>query len=88
MKKYILGLFLGACILNAEILEVKQLFNKKVVKVKKEQIGPLKSFYGRLAFDESLTFDVVSRFDGYITKLDANKLYWEAKKDEALFSIY
>ncbi len=88
MKKYILALFLGACILNAEILEVKQLFNKKLTEVKKEQIGPLKSFYGRLAFDESLTFDVVSRFDGYITKLDANKLYIEAKKDKPLFSIY
>lgn len=88
MKKYILALFLGLCILNAEILEVKQVFNKKVTKVQKEQIGPLKSFYGRLAFDESLTFDIVSRFDGYITKLDANKLYIEAKKNEPLFSIY
>ncbi|RXJ91664.1 cation transporter [Arcobacter sp. CECT 8983] len=88
MKKYILVLFLGACILNAEILEIKQLFNKKLVKVQKEQIGPLKSFYGRLTFDESLTFDVVSRFDGYITKLDANKLYSMAKKNEPLFSIY
>ncbi|RXK12728.1 cation transporter [Halarcobacter mediterraneus] len=88
MKKYLLVLFLGACILNAEILEVKQLFNRKLVKVQKEQIGALKSFYGRLAFDESLTFDVVSRFDGYITKLDANKLYSRVKKDEALFSIY
>lgn len=88
MKKYIIYLFLGACILNAEILEVKQLFNKKLTEVKKEQIGSSKSFYGRLAFDESRVFDVVSRFDGYITKLDANKLYSMAKKDEALFSIY
>lgn len=88
MKKYLLGLFLGASLLSAEILEVKQLFNKKLTQVQKEQIGPLKSFYGRLTFDESEIYDVVSRFDGYITKLDANKLYSTAKKDEALFSIY
>ena len=88
MKKLLVGLFLGACILNAEILEVNQLFNKKLTTVKKEQIGASKSFYGRLTFDESRVFDVVSRFDGYITNLDANKLYSYMKKDDELFSIY
>ena len=74
--------------LKAEILEVNQLFNKKLVKVKKEQIGTVKSFYGTTAFDDSKVVDVVTRYDGYITQLHANKKLMNVKGGEKLFSIY
>lgn len=83
----ILILLLGSFI-NAEILDAKQLFNKKITKVKKEEILLSKSFYGITKIDESSTFDIVSRFDGYITNLNANKSYITIKKGEPLYSIY
>lgn len=81
------ALLLGST-LNAEIIEAKQLFNKKIVKVKKEEISVSKSFYGITKIDESSLVDIVSRFDGYITKLNANKKFMTIKKDEPLYSIY
>ncbi|SNV22903.1 membrane fusion protein cluster 2 protein [Aliarcobacter butzleri] len=83
----ILILLLGSFV-NAEILDAKQLFNKKITKVKKEEILLSKSFYGITKIDESSTFDIVSRFDGYITNLNANKNYMTIKKGEPLYSIY
>ncbi|WP_323658016.1 efflux RND transporter periplasmic adaptor subunit [Aliarcobacter butzleri] len=83
----ILILLLGSFV-NAEILDTKQLFNKKITKVKKEEILLSKSFYGITKIDESSTFDIVSRFDGYITNLNANKSYMTIKKGEPLYSIY
>lgn len=83
----ILILLLGSFV-NAEILDAKQLFNKKITKVKKEEILLSKSFYGITKIDESSTFDIVSRFDGYITNLNANKSYMAIKKGEPLYSIY
>ncbi len=74
--------------LNAQIIEAKQLFNKKVVKVKKEEVNITKSYYGITKIDESSLVDIVSRFDGYITKLYANKTYMKIKKDAPLYSIY
>ncbi|MFY9081853.1 efflux RND transporter periplasmic adaptor subunit, partial [Aliarcobacter butzleri] len=62
--------------------------NKKITKVKKEEILLSKSFYGITKIDESSTFDIVSRFDGYITNLNANKSYMSIKKGEPLYSIY
>jgi membrane fusion protein, copper/silver efflux system len=75
-------------VLSAEIIDAKQLFNKKIVKVQKEELSINKSFYGITKIDESSLFDVVSRFDGYITKLNANKKFMTIKKDEPLYSIY
>lgn len=83
----ILILLLGSFV-NAEILDAKQLFNKKITKVKKEEILLSKGFYGITKIDESSTFDIVSRFDGYITNLNANKSYMTIKKGEPLYSIY
>ena len=74
--------------LNAQIIEAKQLFNKKVVKVKKEEVNITKSYYGITKIDESSLVDIVSRFDGYITKLYAHKTYMKIKKDAPLYSIY
>lgn len=88
MKYLFIALLLSVSILNAQIIEVSQVFNKKLVKVQKEQIGTLKSFYGRTALNETKIYDIVTRFDGYITKLYANEQYKTIKKASPLFTIY
>lgn len=74
--------------LQAKPLDIKQLFNKELVKVKEEEVGKSKNFYGKLLIDESKTLDIVSRYDGYITSLSANKTYMKLKKGDTLFTIY
>ena len=88
MKLFLSALILGYTMLNAQILEVSQLFNKKLIKVQKEQIGTLKSFYGHTALNETKIYDIVIRFDGYVTNLYANELYKTIKKGNPLFTIY
>ena len=88
MKLFLSALILGYTMLNAQILEVSQLFNKKLIKVEKEQIGTLKSFYGHTALNETKIYDIVIRFDGYVTNLYANELYKTIKKGNPLFTIY
>ncbi len=88
MKLLLSSLIIGFTILNAQILEVSQLFNKKLVKVEKEQIGSLKSFYGTTALNETKIYDIVTRFDGYITNLYANEQYKQIKRGSLLFTIY
>ena len=86
-KLLIITLFLTT-VLNAQIIDAKQLFNRKIVKVKKEEVIENKSFYGITKIDESSIVDIVSRFDGYITNLKANKTYMNIKKGDVLYSIY
>ena len=74
--------------LNGKILEVEQLFNKKLTEVKKEKKTLKKSFYGKTVLDETKVYDIVTRFDGYITNLYANKTYKNIGKNEKLFTIY
>ena len=88
IKNLILTTLLLSSFLQAQILDAKQVFNKKTTKVIKEEISINKSFYGITKIDESSLTDVVSRFDGYITKLNANKKYMSIKKGEPLYSIY
>lgn len=88
IKIILLSTLLLGSALNAEIIEAKQLFNKKIVKVKKEELAQTKSFYGITKIDESSLVDIVSRFDGYITNLNANKTYMSIKKGAPLYSIY
>ena len=88
IKKIVLTSLLISGFLQAEILDAKQLFNKSIIKVVKEEVSFDKSFYGITKIDESSITDIVSRFDGYITKLNANKKYMSIKKDEPLYSIY
>ena len=88
IKILILSTLLLSSFLQAQILDAKQVFNKKTTKVIKEEISINKSFYGITKIDESSLTDVVSRFDGYITKLNANKKYMTIKKGEPLYSIY
>lgn len=72
----------------AKILDAKQLFNKTTVKVKQEAISQTKSFYGQTMVDTSKVYDVVTRFDGYITKLYANEDFMNISKGEPLFELY
>lgn len=91
IKKYLGVTFLSFLIftnVDAKIIEVEQLFNKKVTEVKEESIGETKSYYGKMAIDESNVIDIVTRFDGFITKLYANKNLMYVNKNEPLFSIY
>ena len=88
IKILILSTLLLNGFLQAQILDAKQLFNKTTTKVIKEEISINKSFYGITKIDESSLTDVVSRFDGYITKLNANKRYMTIKKGDPLYSIY
>ena len=88
IKILILSTLLLSGFLQAQILDAKQLFNKKITKVVKEEVSINKSFYGVTKIDESSLVDITSRFDGYITKLNANKKYMTIKKGEPLYSIY
>ncbi|MGM0518929.1 MAG: efflux RND transporter periplasmic adaptor subunit [Campylobacterota bacterium] len=74
--------------LNAKIIEVEQLFNRKTTNVKQEDISITKSFYGKLKIDESKVIDVVTRFNGYITSLTANKTFMKVDKNQELFQVY
>ena len=88
IKMLILSTLLLSGFLQAQILDAKQLFNKKITKVVKEEVSINKSFYGITKIDESSLVDITSRFDGYITKLNANKKYMTIKKGEPLYSVY
>ncbi|RBQ28815.1 HlyD family efflux transporter periplasmic adaptor subunit [Aliarcobacter vitoriensis] len=88
MKNLIFFISFIAIGLNANPIDAKQLFNIEKTKVKKEFVKESKSFYGITKIDESKTFDIVSRFDGYITYLNANKNYISIKKGEHLYSVY
>ena len=88
IKILILSSLLFSGFLQAQILDAKQLFNKKITKVVKEEVSINKSFYGVTKIDESSLVDIVSRFDGYVTKLNANKKYMTIKKGEQLYSVY
>lgn len=93
MRKYYFksAIFLSIFIftsLNAKIIEVEQLFNRKTVKVKQEEVSITKSFYGKMAIDESKVVDVVTRFDGFVTNLKANKTFMKVNKNEELFQVY
>lgn len=88
MIRIFLFLNLITGLIFAEIIPSKQLFNREIIKVKKEYLNISKNFYGVTKLDESSFVDVVSRFDGYITKLYANKSYMNIKKGEVLYKIY
>ncbi len=81
-------IFLAFVSLEAKILEVNQLFNKEIVKVKDETVYETKSFYGETLFAEDSIKDIVLRVDAYVSSLNANKNLMQIKKGEELFSLY
>lgn len=87
MIKLFLILFITITI-DAKIIEVSQLFNKKIVSVKSEQISIKKTFYAKTMIDESRIYDINLRFSGFIEKLYVNKSFTLIAKDDKLFSIY
>ncbi len=87
MKKLLLIIFI-ATILDAKILEVKQLFNFKTISVKKVSFEEKKSFYAKTAIDESKIYDVSLRFDAFINDLFVDKVYKFINKGDPLFNIY
>ena len=93
IKNIVLTALLLSSVLQAQVIDVKQLFNKTTTKVKKEEVSINKSFYGVTKVDESTLTDIVSRFDGYITKLYANNKYMtimsaQQKEDRLFENIY
>lgn len=88
IKQTIFFLLILANIVCAKELDLKQLFNKQTVKMINEELVFSKSYYGITSLDESKTVDIVSRFDGYITHLNANKNFMSVKKEDLLYSIY
>lgn len=78
IKNIVLTALLLSSVLQAQVIDAKQLFNKTTTKVKKEEVSINKSFYGVTKVDESTLTDT-SRFDGYITKLNANNKYMTIK---------
>ncbi len=88
MRFFLTFLLVSFTLVNAQIIEAQQLFNKKITQVKKEDISITKEFYANSIIIEDKVVDIVTRFDGYITKLNANMLYMDVKKNQPLFSIY
>ena len=92
MNKILVGIYLiflfTQNVANAKIIEVTQLFNKSITKVKEVNTGIIKSYYGNIQINEENNIDITTRFDGFITNLRANKTFMPVKKGEVLFSIY
>jgi len=84
----VIGLLLVTLFLQAEVLEVKQLFNKKIIAVKSTKQAEAKTFYATTKLDESRLFDVSLRFSGFVEKLDVSKKFQTVQKGERLFTIY
>ena len=88
MRGLLFVIFFLSIGLDAKVLEVKQLFNKTIVKVKKENFSISKEFYGDTRIDESSVRDIVLRYDGFINNLYANRRYQPIYKSQKLFTIY
>ncbi len=73
---------------QAEILEVKQLFNKKIISVKSVQKAKEKIFYATTRYDESKIVDVTLRFSGFVEKIYADKVLMSVDQGQKLFRIY
>lgn len=84
----VLWLVCFAVVLQAEILEVKQLFNKKIVSVKSQELAEKKIFYAKSAFDESKIVDVSLRFSGFVEKIYVDTTFITVHKGDTLFSLY
>ncbi len=84
----ILLLILLSLSLQAEILQVRQLFNLKTVTVQKRLATVAKTYYGKTAVDESRVRDISLRFDAFVTRLYADKSFIKVKKGDPLFRLY
>ena len=83
----IISIFISVNIF-AKPIEAKQLFNRKIIKVKKEHINYTKSYYAKTTIDESKIKDMTLKFSGFIKKLYVTKSYQMIQKRDKLFTIY
>ncbi len=81
-------LILTAVVLNAKIIDAKQLFNKKVIEVQEQNISITKSYYAKITPDSTKVKTLSLLFSGYVEKLYADKPFMEIKKGDKLFDIY
>jgi len=86
--KYLLYLIMISALLQAKPLEVSQLFNKKTIKVTKQNITLSKIFYADIRIPDDAIKNINIRFDGFVGDLYVNKNYQLIKKGEPLFDIY
>jgi len=85
MNKIIYILFISSFTLA---FNLEQNFNIKTYTVQKQNISNYKEFYGKVELDKANIYDINLRFDGFITKLYANKEYQYINKGDTLFNIY
>ena len=86
--KYLLYLLMISALLQAKPLEVSQLFNKKTIKVTKQNITLSKIFYADIRIPDDAIKNINIRFDGFVGDLFVNKNYQLIQKGEPLFDIY
>lgn len=86
--RFIIYVMLTIAFLNAKPLDVAQLFNKKTVKVTKQNVNLVKTFYGDIQIPEDAFKNVNIRFDGFIGDVSVDKTYLFVKKGDKLFDIY
>ncbi len=67
---------------------VKQLFNVRTVKVLKKETARQQINYGYIVADESLKYDIVAWYSGFVEKLHADTLYTKVQKGDILAKVY
>lgn len=72
---------------NANFIESKNV-KIPIFEVKKETISESKSYYAKLEANQSETFSVVTRTDGFLQQLFVSQIYEKVRKNEALFTFY
>ena len=75
-------------VINAQPLDVTQIFNKKTIKVQKKIVNLSKTFYANVHIPDDSIKDINIRFDGYVGKVYANKTYTSISKGDRLFDVY
>ena len=67
---------------------VKQLFNVRTTKVKRENVSHKQTNYGFIVAQEPLKTDVVAWYSGFIEELYADRLFKKVKEGEVLAKVY
>jgi len=74
-------------ILNKKIT-VKQLFNVRTVQVVKKETSRQQINYGYIVADESLKYDIVAWYSGFVEELYADTMYTKVEKGDILAKVY
>ncbi len=87
MRK-ILGIIVFCSLLFSNEITVEQLFNIKLVEVKKLQISESSRYYGYVVQNEKNIYDHNIRFSGFVERIYADETYLNIKEGDRLFDIY